>query len=70
MATINVHREFQAKTLNAPSDIDLLSLSKAMFCTQDQFKHCIRISFASYRDNEKWNNGIKTLAKIIAEHCK
>ena len=45
-------------------------LPGTMFCTQDQFKHCIRISFASYRDNEKWNNGIKTLAKIIAEHCK
>lgn len=45
-------------------------LPGSMFCTQDQYKHCIRISFASYRESDKWKKGIETLASIIAKQCK
>lgn len=45
-------------------------LPGTMFCTQEQYKHCLRVSFASYRENDKWINGIKTLARIVADHCK
>ncbi len=44
-------------------------LPGSMFCTQDQYKHCIRISFASYRENDKWRKGIESLASIVANQC-
>ncbi|MUI54655.1 PLP-dependent aminotransferase family protein [Aliivibrio fischeri] len=40
-----------------------------IFCTSNQYKHCVRLSFASYKNNEHWNKNIQVLARIIAKHC-
>lgn len=41
-----------------------------MFCTQDQYRHCLRLSYAAFEDNPHWNSGLKKLAQLIAEHIK
>ncbi|MGF1761071.1 PLP-dependent aminotransferase family protein [Photobacterium sagamiensis] len=45
-------------------------LPGGMFSTQDQYNHCIRLSFATFRANKKWQEGIKVLAEIIANQLK
>ncbi|MBV1842091.1 aminotransferase-like domain-containing protein [Photobacterium ganghwense] len=39
-----------------------------MFSAKDQHRHCIRFSFANYEDTPKWQQGLATLAGIIARH--
>ncbi|MEI8595336.1 aminotransferase-like domain-containing protein [Photobacterium sp. Hal280] len=41
-----------------------------MFCTQDQYRHCLRLSYAVFEENAHWHSGITKLAQLIAAHVK
>ncbi|KKD00893.1 PLP-dependent aminotransferase family protein [Photobacterium halotolerans] len=41
-----------------------------MFCTQDQYRHCLRLSYAVFEENAHWHSGITKLAQLIAAHVE
>ncbi|PSW25992.1 transcriptional regulator [Photobacterium swingsii] len=43
-------------------------LPGSMFGTQGQYNHCIRLSFATFEQNDHWQQGITLLAGIIANN--
>lgn len=49
---------------------DISILPGNMFSTQNQHNHCIRLSFATFDENNQWKKGLETLARIIASHLQ
>ncbi|MDO6705611.1 PLP-dependent aminotransferase family protein [Photobacterium sp. 1_MG-2023] len=45
-------------------------LPGSMFCTQKQYRHCLRLSYAAFEDTPDWQQGIAALAAIIASHLQ
>ncbi|UTM58449.1 PLP-dependent aminotransferase family protein [Photobacterium sp. CCB-ST2H9] len=45
-------------------------LPGTMFSTLENYRHCLRLSYAAFEDNKRWHTGIGQLAEIIAAHLK
>lgn len=44
-------------------------LPGSMFSTNQRYAHCLRLSFANYRDSKDWQRGLTQFAAIIASHA-
>ncbi|WP_180801544.1 aminotransferase-like domain-containing protein [Vibrio parahaemolyticus] len=66
--------------LRLPEDTDSYALYQAcnkhrisllpgtVFGTQEQYRHCVRISVANFCHETDWSHAMQTLAKLIAKH--
>ncbi|ENN6534529.1 PLP-dependent aminotransferase family protein, partial [Vibrio parahaemolyticus] len=67
--------------LRLPEDTDSYALYQAcnkhrisllpgtVFGTQEQYRHCVRLSVANFGHETDWSNAMQTLAKLIAKHA-
>ncbi|WP_272165744.1 PLP-dependent aminotransferase family protein [Vibrio diabolicus] len=68
--------------LRLPEDTDSYALYQAcnkhrisllpgtVFGTQEQYRHCVRLSVANFGSETDWSHAMQTLAKLIAKHVR
>ncbi|WP_082008678.1 PLP-dependent aminotransferase family protein [Photobacterium gaetbulicola] len=67
--TLAEHADSQAIYQQALSQ-GISVLPGTMFSTHKRFRHCLRLSFANFRENNTWQQGLDQLAAIIAGQIK